>query len=389
MKPLLITLFLFLFFQAQSVSAQTGDPEAGERHYRGKFCYFCHGDNGEGGFGPDLAGGRGLTLDQFRRAIREPWGVMGNYTEQQLPDDRIVDIYAFVKSKTPVQAPGEWHWAKAPSSAHEGQQIYMQTAGCGQCHEPENGYGRMWLGEYAKNVDFDYFAKQIYDHTDKWPSGGMPNFSRERLPEAALREVYQWMVLDIGLRASMGARMSYGEQEDDQITVNVQVRNRGIKDLGLDVSGITLFIKVPDGRTVTGGTGTGYMGVQPLATLGLEPRLRMAPHSHDDTGHVERPEQDLSGDVVVWKIPKMIAASTEELSFVLSGPTPTSEMANEFAGSTLHWENPGRNANGSPPIMVYRDLRLPDTGDHELVSLPTATFNELGISSENEIESTD
>ena len=64
------------------------------------------------------------------------------YTEEQLPDQRIADLYAFLRTKPPVQEPGEWHWRPAPETAPLGQQLYMQTAGCGQCHEPENGMGR-------------------------------------------------------------------------------------------------------------------------------------------------------------------------------------------------------------------------------------------------------
>ena len=370
MRPLLIALLMLPVLQAERAEAQTGDPEAGEAVYRGTLCYFCHGDEAEGGFGPDLGGGRGLTLNQFRHALRQPWGRMLAYTEEQLPDQRIADLYAFLRTKPPVQEPGEWHWGPAPATAPLGQQLYMQTVGCGQCHEPENGMGRGWLGEHAKEVDFDYFAKQIYTHTDKYPRGRMGNYSRTRLPEPVLREIYQWMVVDIGMRASVGAVMQMGERQGDQTTFNVTVTNRGVKDVGFDVEGITLFIKVPPGTTVASGTGTGYTGVRPLATLGLEPRLARAPHSHDDSGHVERPEQDLSGDVVVWKIPTLTTAETQSLSFVLAGPAPTAEMLQQFVGSTIHWESPGRNENAKPPKMVYRDLRLPDEGDHELVRLP-------------------
>ena len=369
MRPLLIALLMLPVLQAERAEAQTGDPESGAAVYRGTLCYFCHGDDAEGGFGPDLAG-RGLTLDQFRHAIRQPWGRMLAYNEEQLSDQSVADLYAFLRTKPSVQEPGEWHWKPAPATAPLGQRLYMQTVGCGQCHEPENGMGRGWLGEHAKEVDFDYFAKQIYTHTDKYPRGRMGNYSRTRLPEPVLREIYQWMVLDIGMRASVGAVMQMGERQGDQTTFNVTVTNRGVKDVGFDVEGITLFIKVPPGTTVVSGTGTGYTGVQPLATLGLKPRLARAPHSHDDSGHVERPEQDLSGDVVVWKIPKLTTAESQALSVVLSGPAPTAEMLQQFAGSTIHWETPGRNENGKPPKMVYRDLRLPDEGDHELVRLP-------------------
>ena len=357
---------------APGTRAQTGDPEAGARSWDA-MCDNCHGPDAEGAFGPDLAGGRGLTLDQFRRAIRRPWGVMPTLNEQQLSDQGVADVYAFVGTKPPVPQPGEWHWRRAPETAPVGQRLYMNTAGCGQCHEPENAYGRMWLGEHAKEADFDYFARQIYEHTDKYPRGRMGTYRRERLPESVLREIYEWMVIDIGMRASIGAVIEMGERRGEETRFTVTVTNRGVTDVGLDVQGVTVFVKVPPTMTVVGGTGTGYQGAQPLATLGLEPRLPLAPHSHDDSGRVERPRQDLSGDVVVWKIPHMAAGEALTLSFALSGPPPTERTLQYFSGSTVHWESPGRNAKGSPPVMIYRDLRLPDQGDHELITPPRLT----------------
>lgn len=370
MRVVLSALAVLMVLPLAHAQAQPGDPEAGAGVFRIKLCRFCHGESAEGGFGPDLAGGRGLTLEQFRRAIRQPWGVMLAYTEEQLSDRQMVDLYAFVRAQPPVPEPGEWRWQPAPEGAPLGQRLYMQTVGCGQCHEPENGFGRMWLGERAKEVDFEYFATQIYEHTDKYPRGSMGNYSRTRLPESVLREIYQWMVLDIGLRASIGANMRVGDQRGDRTTFDVEVTNRGVQDVGLDVEGITLFIRVPDDATVVGGTGQGYAGVQPLAELGLKPRLRYAPHPSDESGRIERPEQDLSGDVVVWKMAGLAAGERQAVSFVLSGPEPTAEFVAQFAGSTVHWEKPGRNANARPPTMVYQDLRLPDEGDHELVRLP-------------------
>ena len=122
---------------APETRAQTGDPEAGARA-SDAMCDNCHGPDAEGGFGPDLAGGRSLTLDQFPRAIRRPWGVMPTLNEDQLSDQGVADVYAFVGTKPRVPEPGEWHWRRAPETAPGGQQLYMYTAGCGQCHEPEN-----------------------------------------------------------------------------------------------------------------------------------------------------------------------------------------------------------------------------------------------------------
>ena len=210
----LVVLLMLLVPHAQRVEAQVGDPQAGAGTWD-LLCDNCHGKEAEGAFGPDLAGGRGLTFEQFRHTVRNPWGIMPTYSELQLSDQNVADMYAFVKTKPKVPEPGAWHWRRASTTAPLGQQLYMNTAGCGQCHEPENGYGRMWLGEHAKEVDFGYFAKQIYNHTDKYPRGRMGSYTRERLPESVLREIYQWMVIDLGMRASIGATIQMGDRQGE------------------------------------------------------------------------------------------------------------------------------------------------------------------------------
>src|SRR2546426_1234528 len=101
-------LLLLLMPLLQADPAAAGRVDAGDRAWHeGTRCYNCHGETaGEGAFGPDLAGGRGLTFDQFKRAIRKPWGVMPAFTERQLPDDVIADIYAYLKAQPRVAAPG-------------------------------------------------------------------------------------------------------------------------------------------------------------------------------------------------------------------------------------------------------------------------------------------
>ena len=229
-------------------------------------------------------------------------------TEEQLSDRQVADLYAFVRTQPPVpEAGGSGAGSPAPEGAPLGQRLYMQTVGCGQCHEPENGFGRMWLGEHAEEVDFEYFATQIYEHTDKYPRGSMGNYSRTRLPESVLREIYQWMVLDIGLRASVGANMRVGDRRGDQTTFDVEVTNRGVKDVGLDVEGITLFIRVPDDATVVGGTGQDTPVSNRWRNWGSS-RGCATPHTPTmNPDVIERPEQDLSGDVVVWKMSGLAA----------------------------------------------------------------------------------
>ena len=367
----MLVALLLLLLLPQSESAPPGDPEAGASSFRpvGVRCGFCYGNDAEGAYGPALAGGLELTWAQFKRKVRHPYGVMPGFNETQLPDRALADIWAFIRSLPPAPVAAEpppWHWQRAPETAPLGQRLYIEF-GCGQCHEPENKFPRTWLGEHAKEVDYEYFADLVYNHTDKHPRGTMPDFSRDRFPEIILREIYKWSE-DIGMRASIRANITDTEVQGSQTVYRVNLVNQGVENVGLDVEDLTLFIRVPSGVQVVGGTGHGYTGVQPLATLGLEPALRTNPHPHDESGYAERPDPDLSGDVMVWKVPRLAVGDTLELSFTLAGaPIADADLISQIAGSTVHWMRPGRRPAGSPPVMVYRDLRIPDTGDHELV----------------------
>jgi mono/diheme cytochrome c family protein len=369
MMSRLAVALLFVAPVAQAQEHPIGDVQRGAAEY--VRCVNCHGPRGEGAFGPDLAG-RDLTWPQFRKAVREPWGIMPTFTETQKSDQALVDIHAYLKSLPPTTTLGEWRWRRAPDTAPLGQRIYMNFAGCGQCHEPENKFGRMWLGERARDVTFEYFKTQIYRHLEKWPRGTMPIYSPDRLPEPALREIYTWMVDELGMRPSIGGALTAGERRGGETAYTLAVSNNGVKDKGLRAERLTIFVRVPPGCRVVAATGAGYAGVTALSTLGLEPALALAPHSHDDSGQVERPKPDLSGDVVVWRVPRLEASERVTVSFTLSGPEPGPELLKGFSGSTVHWAEPGRRPAGRPPRMVYRDLRIPDEGDHELIALPRA-----------------
>jgi mono/diheme cytochrome c family protein len=352
-----------------SSDVPTGDARKGATEFSD--CVNCHGRNAEGGFGPSLAG-TGLAWSSFRKSVREPWGLMPAFKDPQKPDQALADIYTYLRSLPHATELGEWHWRKAPPTAPLGQRLYMNFAGCGQCHEPEGKFPRARLGVMARDVTFDYFKRQIYQHYERWPKGRMPLYTPDRLPEVVLREMYTWFVDDLGLRPWVAGSLSVDRREGGKTSYALDVVNSGVKDKGLAAEGLTVFVRIPSGCSVIAGTGTGYEGTMPLAKLGLEPALRLAPHPHDDSGVVERPKPDLAREVAVWKLPRIEAGERVSLSFTLSGPEPEPgpELVKGFEGSTIHWTTPGRRPAGSSPNMVYRDLRIPDKGDHELITGP-------------------
>lgn len=70
---------------------------------RGRVLYFrqgcnvCHGDYGEGGLGPPLAGTL-LSYEEVLQQLRAPRGFMPAYIEEALPDEQVRDLYAFERS---------------------------------------------------------------------------------------------------------------------------------------------------------------------------------------------------------------------------------------------------------------------------------------------------
>src|SRR5262245_41203967 len=86
---------------------------AGKSAWQIQMCWYCHGRDGEGGFGPDLAG-RELSLDQFKHQVRQPWGIMPRFSEAQVSDETIADLHTFFGSLPRVAKPGKWHQEPAP-----------------------------------------------------------------------------------------------------------------------------------------------------------------------------------------------------------------------------------------------------------------------------------
>jgi cytochrome c553 len=361
-------------FSLRAEPAAVGRADAGKTFWQAQMCQYCHGVQAEGAWGPDLAG-RGLTEAQIKHALREPYGLMPVYTETQVGEQTIANLQAFFATLPKAEEFGPWRWQSPPDDAPEGQRL-QSAFGCGQCHEPELAIPRRWLGGIGKDADFVYFAKQIYQHTDKYPGGRMGNFSKERLPEMVLRQIYQFM-LDSGFRAPINASLSAGPRQGENTTYTLTVFNDGVVNRGLDAEEMTIFVRIPQGTKFVSATGNGFKGVRPLAQLALEPAIPNTPGRFDRSGKLpQREKSDHSGDVAVWEVPRIAAAEKQTYTLTLLGPTaqiytlpgpgPSGQALKGFEGSTVYWAKPG--VRMGPPLLSYRDLRLPDKGDHVAVS---------------------
>jgi mono/diheme cytochrome c family protein len=296
MGSLLVVLFLLAL--PQHAPAQQAPPPAGDAE-RGKVlwlktehveCRECHGDNGEGGFGPDLAG-RNLTRAQFIHAVRKPWGIMPAYAESQISDAELVDLMAFFATLPGVAQPGPWR-RQVPAGAPRGLAV-ATTAGCTQCHAPAFNNGRGVMG--AINADFEWFKQIVYAHPAAYPPTqarlgeppyerlAMGSFSPSRLPESMLQDMWTYIV-DLGFRARMRGRLSAGVPSTNGVTYRLDVENTGVAGTGLTAEDVTVTLAVPSGATVVAVTGEGYQGVrrdeQAKADEAVWRVARMAPRDH-------------------------------------------------------------------------------------------------------------
>ena len=316
---------------AAGANAPVGNAEAGKAVWAlgNTSCRNCHGGDGEGAFGPALAG-RKLTYARFRNYVRNPLGRMPAYIEKELTDQEIADLAAYFDGLPPAPKQSPWR-EPLPEDAPRGQQLVVAVIGCAQCHGATVTTPRHGAAEVSG--DFEWFKHQVYEHTsaqrEQWamldrslqpvtPSAAGPpgrdrirmgNYSRARLPETTLKEIWDWMT-ELGPHlAVLRGRVAAGAVDTNGALYTVEVVNAGVKDKGVTNEDVTVSIALPPGAKVASATGP-YEGVR-----------------HDD---------EAKSDVAVWRVPRMPAGDRQTFSMTLAQP------ASALRG-TIRWAKPAVN----------------------------------------------
>ena len=311
---------LFLLALSQRVAAQpAGDPDRGKmlwletEHVE---CRDCHGDNGEGGFGPDLAN-RNLTRAQFIHAVRKPWGIMPAFAESQISDSELIDLIAYFETLPGVDEPAPWR-REVPPGASRGLAV-ATTTGCTQCHHPLFNNGRAMMG--ATGATFEWFIGIVYAHTAVYPptraSVGEPPFERlamgsfspTRVPESMLRDMWTY-ITDLGFRPRLRGQLSAGMPSSDGTVYTLEIDNSGVEGVGLAAEDVTVTLVVPAGAKVVSASGAGYQGVTRDAETDADVAVwevsRMPPQYRGTytltLSQLENAEHDLRGRIR-WAVP--------------------------------------------------------------------------------------
>jgi mono/diheme cytochrome c family protein len=312
MKKLATALLLLPFLQSVSF-AQTPDTATSKTLWESNnlFCKNCHGKNGEGASGPDLAG-RGLSASQFQQEVRKPWGVMPAFVEDQISDAEIAGLAAYFASLPKTAELGAWRVPVAAEMPH-GQQVYV-SQGCAQCHGATFDMPRASFG--GRNVDFQTMKDLVYTHTTAMPKfeaqrpGSrlrMGNFNPLRLSEGQLKDVYDWAHDDLGFRPDLQAQLT----PSAGTTYALNVTNNGEPGKGLVAQGVIIDVVVPAGATVTATTGDGYKGI-----------------------HMD---EKAKGNVAEWQVARLAPKDAKAFTVTLSqAPANPGDLK-----GTIRWAKPG------------------------------------------------
>lgn len=95
---LLVLLFLTSSALLSGCSSPEGNADNGKRWYRMHNCFGCHGENGNDGKGPNIAGLEMSYRDFVHRLRNAETAIMPAFAKETINDQDSADILAFLKS---------------------------------------------------------------------------------------------------------------------------------------------------------------------------------------------------------------------------------------------------------------------------------------------------
>jgi hypothetical protein len=265
----------------------------------------------------------------------------------QLNDKQVADLYAYVSGLPGVAEPAAWRFP-LPANAPQGQVLALATIGCAMCHTPILDTPRRGIAE--ANGDFEWFKHMVYEHTKAMPEHctavgegnpycravRMGDYSRARLPEDMLKQVYDW-ALSLGLEIPVTTNISKAEQAPNGFTNKLDVVNKGV-----EASNVTIEVIVPAGAKVVSATGTGYKGV--------------------------RADKKAKATVAEWQVAKLMPNEKQAYSITFSKAVEA-----EHVKGSIHWATRGGRPAGPKDFVEIggEEKKEPEGGRGAAPTPPT------------------
>jgi len=204
-RCLISTMAVLVLLGLTSSAVFAQDPTAGQDLWGEDVwqCSRCHGEMGEGGWGPPLAGNQNPVEDWISQ-VRSPRRSMPTFSPQQVSDEQIGHIHAYLTSLTPpadVVRPD----AELPADAPPGQVLLVEKR-CVACHGttgPINAF--IERGEVP--------TAQAVINQLRSPRNLMPMFSEGQVSDADAALIAEFMASQVSTQLAPAALPASGSDD--------------------------------------------------------------------------------------------------------------------------------------------------------------------------------
>lgn len=162
------------------------DPDQGKVAWEEQnLCRRCHGDAGEGAWAGPLAGST-RTAQEWITQVRTPRGNMPMFSPEQVSDETIINMHAYISSLPPVDSftrvdPG------LPADAHPGQ-VLLAEKRCAACHSTSGP-----VGAFVERGEMPTQAAVITQL--RTPRNRMPSFSETQVSDEQAGQIAEFLAI--------------------------------------------------------------------------------------------------------------------------------------------------------------------------------------------------
>jgi len=206
----MIVVALFTLLSLTATAALAQDPDNGKLLWEEEIwqCQQCHGPMGEGKWGIPLTNSD-LTAEEWVDQVRNPRRSMPTFAEDQVTDEQITDIHAYLTS---LPAPtGEFEPRQPDTYESEGQNLMAQKR-CVACHleQVETGQGGMIDNFVEQGIvpTADIVIAQL-----RTPATFMPAFNEEQVSDEEAAIIAEYLAQAVSAQMDGGEAMAEGEAD--------------------------------------------------------------------------------------------------------------------------------------------------------------------------------
>jgi hypothetical protein len=223
----------------------------------------------------------------------------------------MADLVAYFEGLPRAGSEGPWR-TPLPPGAPKAQELLISTYGCGQCHGPQAAMMRTIAGGEAG--DYAWFTRRVYEHTTTMPphepNPRMGNYSRSQVSETDLKQLWQYISVDLGLRAPVRTQLRSAPASAAGFTYTLTVQNSGEPGKGPTAEDLLVSLQLPEGAEVSNPSGAGYQGVR-----------------RDDSSKM---------NVAVWRLDRLAPTEKQMYAITLS----QDKTGRAITGGSVSWVRP-------------------------------------------------